>query len=158
MKINIGVQEEHLQEITIRLSKLLADEFVLYTKTRNAHWNLEGDGFHGLHVFFEEQFNQLDENIDNVAERIRILGHFAPGSLKRFLELTHLDEIDFNDNSGLALITGLLKAHISIIFFLRENIDLFAADYKDSASSDLLTELLAAHEKMAWMLKAHLKE
>jgi len=157
MKINIGIREENTQEVSIRLSKLLADEFILYTKTRNAHWNLEGTEFHGLHVFFEDQFNRLDEMIDSIAERIRAIGHFAPGSLKRFLELTHLSEDDAADNYGKTFMKNLLEDHIAIIIFLRENIDLFATGYKDYGSSDFLTGLLSVHEKMVWMLNAHLK-
>ena len=157
MKINIGIEEKNTQKVTALLSKLLADEFVLYTKTRNAHWNLEGEGFHGLHVFFEEQFNQLDNMIDTVAERIRAIGHFAPGSLKQFLALTQLNEGNAAGNSGTAFIKTLLEDHLGIIIFLRENIDPFAAGYRDYASSDLLTGLLSDHEKMVWMLNAHLK-
>src|ERR1700749_2804025 len=92
MKQNIGISPEHLSEISKTLSHILADEFVLYTKTRNAHWNIEGPDFHSMHVLFESQYNELAEVVDKIAERIRMLGHYAPATLKQFLELTHLTE------------------------------------------------------------------
>src|ERR1700722_15669444 len=92
MKTQIGISEEDKKAVSIQLAKLLADEFLLYTKTRNAHWNVEGPDFHSMHVFFESQYNELDEIMDSVAERIRSIGHYAPGTLKNFLELTHLTE------------------------------------------------------------------
>jgi starvation-inducible DNA-binding protein len=92
MKPGIGITDKNRQAVTIELSKLLADEYVLYTKTRNAHWNIEGPDFFEKHKFFEGQFEQLDDIIDSVAERIRTLGHYTSSSLKLFLELTHLSE------------------------------------------------------------------
>jgi starvation-inducible DNA-binding protein len=84
------------------LSKTLADEHVLYTKTRNAHWNIEGPDFYSVHKFLETQFEEIDEFIDSIAERIRSLGHYAPATLASFLELTHLKEMsrDKNDSQG----------------------------------------------------------
>jgi starvation-inducible DNA-binding protein len=156
MKINIGISEENTGKVVNELSKLLADEFVLYTKTKNAHWNLEGAGFHGLHLFFEEQFKRLDEMIDSIAERIRALGHYSPGTIKMFLELTRLSEDQGGSNSGPSYITNILEDHKSIIFKLREIIDRFASEYKDYGSSDFLTGLTVTHEKMVWMLASHL--
>jgi starvation-inducible DNA-binding protein len=156
MKNNIGISEESKQLVVVELSKILSDEYILFTKTKNAHWNLEGIGFHGLHIFFEEQFTELDGMIDSIAERIRSLGHYSPGSLKHFLELTRLSEDNGGSNSGTSYITNILEDHRSIIFTLRENIDVFASSYKDYGSSDFLTGLISAHEKMAWMLSSHL--
>ena len=85
MKPNIGISEEYLAEISQVLSHILADEFVLYTKTRNAHWNIEGPNFHAMHSMFESQYNELAEIVDNVAERMRMLGHYAP-FYKRIVE------------------------------------------------------------------------
>src|SRR5215813_13559334 len=92
MQIAIGIKNENLSAIAQSLSHVLADEFVLYAKTRNAHWNVEGPDFHAMHVFFESQYEQLDETMDVVAERIRTLGHYAPAALEKFLQLTHLTE------------------------------------------------------------------
>jgi starvation-inducible DNA-binding protein len=153
----IGITEENRKAVSVELIKLLADEYVLYTKTRNAHWNVEGSDFHSMHVFFESQYNELDEIMDSVAERVRTLGHYAPATLKSFLELTHLTEKIGDKNDSLAYIKELLADHESIIEFLRGNIDPFVSKYKDYGSSDYITGLMETHEKMAWMLRAHLK-
>jgi starvation-inducible DNA-binding protein len=157
MKASIGISPANLQGVATELSKLLADEFVLYTKTRNAHWNVESPDFHSMHVFFEQQYEQLDEIMDSVAERIRQLGHYAPATLKSFLSLTHLTEQLAERNDSLGFIKELLTDHENIIIFLRENINRFANEYKDAGTSDYITGLMEDHEKMAWFLRAHLK-
>jgi starvation-inducible DNA-binding protein len=157
MKTAIGIQEDRTQAVANQLAKLQADEFILYTKTRNAHWNVEGTDFHSMHLFFESQYGQLDEIIDGVAERIRSLGHYAPGTLKSFLALTHLSEYSERENNSKGFIEELLHDHDSIITFLRENINPFANEYHDAGTSDYITGLMEQHEKMAWMLRAHLK-
>src|ERR1700740_2276993 len=98
MNTQIGISDTNRQAVARELSKLLADEFVLYTKTRNAHWNVEGPDFHSMHLFFESQYEALDETMDSVAERIRMLGHYAPGTLKNILQLTHLGELTERTN------------------------------------------------------------
>jgi starvation-inducible DNA-binding protein len=157
MKASIGITPANLQAVATELSKLLADEFVLYTKTRNAHWNVEGPDFHTKHIFFEEQYEQLDDTMDSVAERIRQLGHYAPATLQNFLQLTHLTEKLGQPNDSLGFIKELLTDHENIIIFLRENINRFATEYGDLGTSDYITGLMEQHEKMAWMLRAHLK-
>ena len=157
MKASIGISPANLQAVATELSKLLADEFVLYTKTRNAHWNVESPDFHSMHVFFEQQYDQLDEIMDSVAERIRQLGHYAPATLKSFLGLTHLTEQLAERNDSQGFIKELLTDHENIIIFLRENINKFAGEYKDAGTSDYITGLMEDHEKMAWFLRAHLK-
>src|SRR6187399_1438737 len=123
MTTNIGITESNRQAVTTELSKLLADEFVLYTKTRNAHWNVEGADFHSMHIFFEQQYNALDETMDSVAERIRQLGHYAPASLKSFLSLTHLTEKLSGKNDSQGFLKDLLIDHENIIIYCRENIN-----------------------------------
>jgi starvation-inducible DNA-binding protein len=157
MKASIGIAPAHLQAVAIELSKLLADEFLLYTKTRNAHWNVEGADFHSMHIFFEQQYEQLDDVMDGVAERIRQLGHYSPATLQSFLSLTHLTEKSGERNDSLGFIKELLTDHENIIIFLRENINKFANDYGDAGTSDYITGLMEEHEKMAWFLRAHLK-
>lgn len=157
MEPKIGISKENLSEVAHALNKILADEYVLYTKTRNAHWNVEGPDFHNKHLFFESQYEQLDEIMDSVAERIRSLGHYAPATLKSFLELTHLSEVLHNKNDGTGFITELLNDHESLIIHLRENINIFANDLKDLGTSDYVTGLMETHEKMAWMLRSHLR-
>jgi len=157
MKTQIGISDTNRQAVANELSKLLADEFVLYTKTRNAHWNVEGPDFHTMHLFFESQYEKLDDMMDSVAERIRTIGHYAPATLKSFLSLTHLSELTDRKNNSTGFLEELLSDHESIIMFMRKNINAFANDYGDVGSSDFVTGLLEEHEKVAWMLRAHLK-
>ncbi len=156
MNANIGITDKNRKAVAAQLARLLADEFTLYTKTRNAHWNIEGKDFHSMHLFFESQYEQLDEVMDSVAERIRQLGHYAPATLKEFLSLTRLTEKSRAKNDSQGFISELLADHESLIIFLRENINPFAADLKDAGTSDFITGLMEDHEKMAWMLRAHL--
>lgn len=156
MKVNIGISTNNRQSVADELSKLLADEYVLYTKTRNAHWNVEGPDFYDKHKFFEIQYEQLDVFIDSIAERVRTLGHFPPASLKSFLELTHLTEMMSKKNDSNGFIKELLDDHESIIMKMRENINRFAEEYKDAGTSDFITGIMEEHEKMAWFLRAHL--
>ena len=157
MKASIGISEANRKVVADQLAKLLADEFLLYTKTLNAHWNLEGPDFHSVHLYFEELYNQSQEIIDSVAERIRQIGHYAPATLNDFLKLTHLTEQLKGDNSSHDLIKNLLGDHESIIEFIRSNIKEFDEAHKDAGTSDFVTALMEKHEKTAWMLRAHLK-
>ena len=156
MKPEIGIKKENLSKVAQALSSFLADEFLLYLKTRNAHWNIEGSDFHAMHKFFESQYEQLDVIMDDVAERIRSLGHYAPATLKDYLELTHLTEQSREKNDSAGFIKELLGDHESIITRLRENINHFANDLQDMGTSDFITGLMETHEKIAWMLRAHL--
>jgi len=157
MKTNIGIKEDDRQAVADQLAKLLADEFVLYTKTRNAHWNVEGTDFHSMHLFFEGQYEQLDELMDSVAERIRKIGHYAPATLTQLLQLTHLTEQSERKNDSTGFLKELLKDHESIIEFIRGNIRPFADTYNDAGTSDYITGLMETHEGMAWMIRSHFR-
>jgi DNA-binding ferritin-like protein (oxidative damage protectant) len=157
MKTAIGISEGNRKTVADQLGKLLADEFVLYTKTLNAHWNLEGPDFHSVHLYFETLYNDSQEIVDSVAERIRQLGHYAPATLKDFVKLTHLTEQLKGGNNSADLIRNLLGDHESIIEFIRANIKEFDEAHKDAGTSDFVTSLMEKHEKTAWMLRAHLK-
>jgi starvation-inducible DNA-binding protein len=157
METKIGITEQNRQSVATALAKLLADEYVLYTKTRKAHWNVEGADFYDKHKFFETQFEQLDDFVDSVAERIRSLGHYAPATLKEFLSLTSLTEQTRESNDSIGFIKELLADHESIIIHLRENINRFANEFHDLGTSDFITGLMEDHEKMAWFLRSHLK-
>ena len=156
MEPKIGITAANRKKIAGILSSLLADEFLLYLKTRNAHWNVEGPDFHQMHVFFEQQYEQLDETMDQVAERMRMLGHYAPATLKAYQELTHLTEASRAKNNSAGFIKELLNDHESIIERLRENIHKVDEEWKDAGTADFLTGLMETHEKMAWMLRSHL--
>jgi DNA-binding ferritin-like protein (oxidative damage protectant) len=157
MDTKIGIKPEDLAQVAHSLNRILADEHVLYIKTRNAHWNVEGPDFYAQHKFFEEQYGQLEEMIDDVAERVRSLGHYAVATMKEFLKLTHLTEQSREKNDSLGFIKELMEDHETIIIHLRENINRFANDWHDLGTSDFITGLMETHEKMAWMLRAHLR-
>jgi len=157
MKTNIGISEENRKAVSEQLTKLLADEFILYTKSRNAHWNVEGPDFHTMHLFFESQYEQLDDIMDSVAERIRKIGHYAPATLTQFLQLTHLTEKGADKNDSFSFLKELLEDHESIIEFIRGNINPIANDFNDAGTSDFLTGLMETHEGMAWFIRAHFK-
>jgi starvation-inducible DNA-binding protein len=148
-----GASAEAVVEI---LETLLADQYVLYTKTRNYHWNVTGPLFGVLHKFFEEQYEKLNDMIDDVAERIRTLEHRAPGTLREFLETSTIQEQgeDWPDARG--MISRLLADHESIITELRQNVDIVMQEHADQSTADFMIEILRVHEKMAWMLRAQL--
>jgi len=157
MKTQIGIKPENSVKVADILNKLLSDEHVLYIKTRNAHWNIEGSDFAAVHKFFENQYIQLEEIIDLVAERIRSIDHYAIGTMEDYLKLTQLNEESRENNDSISFIKDLNGDHEAVIIELRENINRFANDYNDMGSSDFITGLMEKHEKMAWMLRAHLK-
>jgi starvation-inducible DNA-binding protein len=156
MKPNIEITENHTKDVALLLNTLLADEYVLYTKTRNAHWNIQGQNFIELHKFFESQYNALDIIIDDVAERVRALGHFALGSLKDFIAVARLSEHNHNFTDHNHIIQTLLEDHEAVIRSLRREISVTGEEHGDLGTADFLTGLMEQHEKMSWMLRAHL--
>lgn len=156
MKANIGIKEKDSAAVSAILNKILADENVLYIKVRNAHWNIEGPDFHAQHLFFEELYDELEEVIDEVAERIRAIGHYAVGTMKDFLSLTQLTEMKYGKNDSQGYIKELLADYESLIISLREDIDIVDG-HGDAGTEDFLVGLLEKHEKAAWMLRAHLR-
>ncbi|AZA77102.1 DNA starvation/stationary phase protection protein [Chryseobacterium joostei] len=158
MKIQIGIANNHRQAIADQLIKILADENILYTKTKNAHWNVEGADCYGKHVFFETQYKQLDDIINSIAERIRSLGHVVPATLQSYLRLTHFTEQIEERHNGQAFITELLQDHESLILILCEYIMSCKDDLHDIATGHFITRLLEIHQKMAWLLRSHIIE
>lgn len=156
-KIDIGISEDNRQAVANILNHLLADEFVLYTKTRKFHWNVKGIHFHDLHLFFESQYKELAEMMDEVAERIRKLGHYSLGTLQQFLDETNLLEHTDDGSSAEIMIEALLEDHETIIRELRKAIDPIQEKHKDAGTADFLTGLLEQHESMAWMLRSMLQ-
>lgn len=157
MKANIGISENKRQNVALTLTKLLADEYVLYTKTKTAHWNIGGIDFYEKHKLFDEQAHQLSDTIDSIAERIRILDYYVQSSLHNFLKLSTLAENGWTKNDSKTLISDLLLDHETIILKLRKNITAFAEELEDVGSSDFITGILQEHEKTAWILRTHLK-
>ena len=137
---------------------MLANLSVIYSKTRNYHWNMTGPRFHTMHVFFEEQYKELGEAADEVAERIRSVGGFPIGSLQEFLDKSVLKEEPGVRPPVDGMIINLVRDHETIIKGLREDIDKCDDDYEDTGTADFLTGLMEQHEKLAWMLRAHLED
>ena len=156
MHPQIGISDSNRQSVALALNKVLADEVVLYQKTRNYHWNIEGPSFLELHRFYEEQYKALEEIIDEVAERIRALGHYAEGRLGDFLKLTSLLEQDYSTDRKVQM-TNLLNDHETVIREFRQQVDKFNNDFKDAGSADFITGIMEQHETMAWMLRSYLK-
>jgi len=153
--INIGISKKNRQEMAKLLNHLLANEYVLYTKTWKFHWNVEGKHFGALHLFFENQFKQLADIVDEVAERARALGFPADGTLTEFLEKTSLSEHPGKNPNDLAMIKILMEDHEEIIRKIHEDSQM-ANELGDYGTNNFLCELLEKHEKMAWMLRAFL--
>jgi starvation-inducible DNA-binding protein len=156
MKVNIGITEKNRQAVALALNQLLADEHVLYNKTRSYHWSIEGPSFMEFHKLYEAQYGELAEMIDEIAERIRTIGHFAEGRLKEILKLATLDEPAVPTDQA-AQIANLESDHETIIIRLRKLIKDFDEKYKDAGSTDFTTGILKQHEKMAWMLRSYLR-
>jgi starvation-inducible DNA-binding protein len=154
MEPQIGITSENLAKVTDALNKILVDEYVLYSKTRNAYWSIESADFQNKHLFFESQYEELDEVIDSVAKRIR---YYSTATLKRFLELTHFSGVLHSKNDSTGFITELLNDHQSLITYLRTSINVFAKDMKDPGVSNYVAGLMETHEKMAWMLRSQLR-
>ena len=156
--INIGISEEDRAGVVDILSKLLADEYVLYTKTRNYHWNVTGSDFSEYHKMFQEQYDEIDGDIDDVAERIRSLGAPSPGTLHEFVATTRLEEEqDSQAHPSAAVMTqNLLSDHEKIIQTLRQDV-VSCEKYNDVGTEDFLTGLIEKHEKTAWMLRSILE-
>ncbi len=156
IKPDLGLKDSARKGVTSLLVATLADEYVLYTKTRNFHWNVTGPRFHDLHKFFEGQYEALDEVIDDVAERIRSLGESSPGSLAEFLAAARLKEAVGKALPADDMLAALLSDHESLIQSLRKDVDQ-CGDLKDVGTQDFLTGLLEQHEKQAWMLRSLLE-
>ena len=156
MTATIGISEENLQKVATLLNHNLADEHVLYVKTRNYHWNVTGMHFRSLHEFFEEQYEELALIIDDIAERIRALGHFALGSMGEYVKFTRLLETDHREGDARGMLQSLLNDHETIIRIMREDLEKEADAYRDAGTSDFITGLMEKHEKMAWMIRSYL--
>jgi starvation-inducible DNA-binding protein len=157
MNPNIGLSDEQRTAVVKILNTLLSDEYVLYTKTRNYHWNVLGPQFNDLHKFFEEQYAELTEAVDDVAERARSLGGWALGTLQEFAQHTRFKEHPGHYPNAREMIGNLLADHETIIRQLRMDLETCAERYHDMGTNDFLTGLMEKHEKMAWMLRAFLQ-
>ena len=155
MNINIGINEQDRQDIADGLSKLLADTYTLYLKTHNFHWNVTGPMFQTLHLMFETQYTELALAVDLIAERIRSLGVYAPGTYKQFASLSSIKEEEGIPKAQ-DMIRLLVEGQESVVRTARS---LYAVVEKanDEATADLLTQRIQLHEKTAWMLRSLLE-
>ncbi|HJU53006.1 MAG TPA: Dps family protein [Pyrinomonadaceae bacterium] len=156
MPIDIGIEEGDRKQIAEGLSRLLADTFTLYLKTHNFHWNVTGPMFRTLHIMFEEQYNALWTASDELAERIRALGLYAPATYKEFGRLTSIKEED-GIPAALDMVRLLVEGHETAARTAR-TVFTTAEDASDAPTADLLTERMQFHEKTAWMLRSLLAE
>lgn len=136
------------------LNAILASNYVLYTKTQHFHWNVIGPHFQTLHEMFEQQYTELASANDELAERIRALGSFAPGTHEKFNTLSFLNEQPENPDAT-AMVRELLSDHETMITKLRATVQL-ANDSQDEGTADMLTARMEVHEKTAWMLRSFL--
>lgn len=153
--IKIGLDTKTLGQAVSLLSGILADQHVLYVKTRNFHWNLTGHRFHTLHAFFETQYEALALAIDKTAERIRMLGAASPGSMTEFLALASLKETTGQLIKGEEAIIALKNDHEAAARQVRKAV-LTLGEGDDAGTTDFLTDLLQQHEQAAWMLRSFL--
>jgi starvation-inducible DNA-binding protein len=156
MKVNIGISEKNCKAVVEILNGILADEHILYVKTRNYHWNVTGPRFHDLHKFFEEQYEALSETIDEVAERSRSLGGRALGTLSEFIKTARLKEQPGQHPNADGMIKNLLADHEALAQQLRSDAEECMESYQDAGTNDFLVGLMEQHEKMAWMLRSFL--
>jgi starvation-inducible DNA-binding protein len=156
MDIDIGISKKDRKTIAEGLSKLLADTYTLYLKTHNFHWNVEGPMFNTLHLMFETQYNELALAVDAIAERIRALGHPAPGSYAAYSKLSTIKE-ETGVPKAEDMIKQLVEGQESVARTARA---VFPSAEKagDEPTADLLTQRLQIHEKTAWMLRALLSK
>ncbi len=154
MEIHIDLDQSIRQQIAHSLSLILADMYILYVKTQNFHWNMIDPRFYPLHKFLEEQYKELAEAIDEVAERIRMLGEKTPATLKQFLEKTSFQEPNNTDLIGDEMLKMLLNDHEALIRHLRDRIK-YTSSLHDEGTADLLIQRVRSHEKTAWILRSH---
>jgi len=152
MEVNIGIDDTARKELSGQLGHLLADSYTLYLKTQNYHWNVTGPMFRSLHLMFEEQYIELRDAVDELAERIRALGFPAPGSFVEFSRLTTIPESK-GSPEAMDMVRDLAESHETAARTARSVVE--AADAaRDVATADMATVRIETHEKTAWMLRA----
>lgn len=157
MKINIGISDTHRQAIAQGLSHLLADTYTLYMTTHNFHWNVTGPMFNSLHDMFMTQYTELWNAVDPIAERIRALGHTAPGSYAQFSKLSSLPDAPVQSPKALEMVAILAQGHEAVARTARCLYEV-VGEANDEPTADLLTQRIAVHEQTAWMLRSMLEE
>lgn len=155
--INIGLTEEQRQGVINLLNQDLADSYLLLVKTKKYHWDVVGPQFRSLHELWEEHYEELTENIDELAERIRALGGYPIGTMAGFLEIATLQEHSGDIPYATEMVARLVEDHEQIIRNLRQHVDQSGEEFHDQGTADFLTELMEEHEDMAWMLRSFIE-
>lgn len=156
MKPNLGLNDNARKTVADALAAVLADTYTLYIKTQNFHWNVTGPDFPQLHEMFGAQYEALSDAVDEIAERMRALGHFAPGGLAAFAKLTEIKDAPNNPPTSKEMVRQLMQDHETVARRARQAEE--AVDgVGDKESADLLIERLSFHGKTAWMLRAQLE-
>lgn len=150
---NIGLDSDVRHSVVEILNNTLANEAVLSQKTRSAHWNVSGSGFLDLHILFDSQYKQMNEISDQIAERSRMMGGIAIGSLQEFIQFSRVEE----QPGSVPRILILLADHEAAIRFLREDARKCDEEYEDEGTFELLVSVMRLHEKMAWMLRSYIE-
>ncbi|MEQ8652326.1 MAG: Dps family protein [Kiloniellales bacterium] len=153
--MNIGIGDNARKEICDGLAGVLADSYLLYMKTHGYHWNVKGPHFQHLHALFQEQYNEIWAAVDDIAERIRALGHDAPGSYAAIAKLASVEEREDVPNAS-DMLQDLIKGNEAVLKTIRAAMPSME-EGGDEASFDLMVQRLTAHEKAAWMLRSHLE-
>jgi starvation-inducible DNA-binding protein len=156
MDIDTGIPAKQRAEIARGLSRLLADTYVVYLKTHNFHWNVEGPMFQTLHLMFMEQYTETWNAIDLIAERIRSLGEYAPGTYKEYTKLARIKETEGVPRAE-QMVRLLIQGQEAVVRTAREVLPV-AERANDQPTLDLLTQRMQVHEKNAWMLRSLLKK
>lgn len=152
--IDLGISDDARKAIADGLGHVLADTYTLYLKTHGYHWNVTGPMFQTLHVLFEEHYNELWMAVDDIAERIRSLGHPAPAGYQAFAERTAIAPDEAHE--AMAMVADLVKGHETVARTIR-GLWATAEDANDQGTLDVLTQRLSVHEKTAWMLRSLLQ-
>lgn len=155
-QFSIGVAADVAQEVSQQLNGLLATEYMLYAKTQKFHWNVVGPFFGQLHKLFNDQYDELAGFLDEIAERVRALGHKSFGTLAEFVQHSKIKEDPGTNPESASMIKILLQDHETVIKHLRELIDK-TGQLNEMVTNNFLCSLAEKHEKMAWMLRAHLQ-
>jgi len=154
LPVQTGIDEGSRKALAEGLARVLADSYTLLGKTHGFHWNVTGHHFHSLHEMFQEQYEDLTGAVDELAERIRALGHFSPGSLSQFLKLTGIED-EHGVPSADDMVRQLVRDNERVVLSCREVVRI-AQDAGDTVTEDLMNARMGYHEKAAWMLRASL--
>lgn len=155
LAVNIGIDPESRKKIAGGLSRLLADTYTLYLMTHNFHWNVTGPFFRDLHLMFEEQYNELALAVDAIAERIRSLGHPAPGTYAAYAKLSSIKEVE-GVPSAEEMVALLVQGNEAVVRTAREILPA-AQEAGDESTASLISDRMVIHEKTAWMLRSVLE-